>query len=132
MFASWLDRGSRTERGTDGSAPWCRMKSTPSHARSTAARSRRSPSWKSMRCRILAKFLRLPVTKLSNARTCSPRETSACVRCDPMNPAAPVIRYVAKPLAYQEIPPLPLVLAPPKPCLPNALRRSLRLPPFQV
>src|SRR5580693_6829710 len=44
---------------------------------------------------------RKPVSKLSSPRTCSPRATRACARCDPINPAAPVMRYRAKYLEYQ-------------------------------
>src|SRR5687767_3646204 len=35
-----------------------------------------------------------PVARLSKARTLSPRPTRAATRLDPMNPAAPVTRYL--------------------------------------
>src|SRR6185437_9078718 len=71
------------------------MMSTPWQAFATRSSLRKSISRISISSCQGARFSRLPVEKLSRARTVSPLSTSACVNHEPINPAAPVTKKVA-------------------------------------
>ena len=90
MLTAVVVSGSWTERGTDGSAPWWKTTSAPRTAACTRSYERRSPSTSWTSFSRPARFVRLPVEKLSSTRTSSPRSSSARTTFDPMKPPPPV------------------------------------------